>query len=128
VAETRESGVRVAFVGPCATGKSTLVRRLRAAGVDARMPAQEHSGVADMWRKLVKPDLLVALDASNEALRARRPEVDLNDDFLSVERQRLAHALAHADLRLDTTALDAEQVYETIVGWLRGRGVEVNSP
>ncbi|MBP9503378.1 MAG: hypothetical protein KBF17_14555, partial [Candidatus Promineofilum sp.] len=48
--------LRVAVVGPCASGKSTLVAALRAAGYDARHPAQEHSFVKDMWRRRVDPD------------------------------------------------------------------------
>ena len=65
--------LRVAVVGPCASGKSTLTAALRAAGYEARMPAQEHSYVPDMWRRLVDPDVLIYLDISYEALRERRP-------------------------------------------------------
>jgi guanylate kinase len=35
----------VIVVGPCAAGKSSLVARLRAAGVRARSVSQEHSYV-----------------------------------------------------------------------------------
>src|SRR3712207_5568053 len=76
---------RVAVVGPCASGKSTLVTRLRAEGWDARMPAQEQSGVPDMWRKLLAPDILVVLDARDEVLQARRPDVGLASSYLATE-------------------------------------------
>lgn len=119
------TGPRIAVVGPCASGKSTLVRHLRAVGLDARMPAQEHSEIPEMWYKLLKPDFLVALDAANEALRARRPDVDLSDDYLATERERLAHARAHAGLTLDTTDLSPTEVFARVAAWLRECGVVV---
>ncbi|MBK7217144.1 MAG: hypothetical protein IPH95_08855 [Candidatus Promineofilum sp.] len=69
----RSPALRIAVVGPCASGKSTLTAALRAAGYEARMPAQEHSYVPDMWRRLVDPDVLIYLDISYEALLERRP-------------------------------------------------------
>lgn len=111
-------GPRVAFVGPCGAGKSTVVHRLRGLGVDARMPAQEHSGVADMWQKLLQPDFLIVLDAPNPVLRQRRPGIDLNDRVLAEERRRLAHAFAHANLILDTSQMDEDEVVRTILHWL----------
>lgn len=121
-------GPRVAFVGPCGSGKSTIATRLRALGLDARMPAQEHSGVGDMWRKLLQPDYLIALDAPNEVLRARRPGIGLSDPVLSEERRRLSHAFAHADLVLDTSQLTVEEVIGQVLAWLQaqegGRGAE----
>ncbi len=68
--------IRVAVVGPCASGKSTLVSALRAAGYEARHPAQEHSFVKDMWQRLVDPDVLIYLDLSYESYRERRPRDD----------------------------------------------------
>lgn len=111
--------LRIAVVGPCASGKSTLVERLRAEGWDARMPAQEHSGVPDMWRKLLAPDILVALDARDEVLQARRPDVDLASSYLATERERLAHARAHADLLIDTSDLSPDEVYTRLMEWLQ---------
>lgn len=115
-------GPRVAFVGPCGAGKSTIVRRLRELGLDARMPAQEHSGVEEMWQKLLNPDYLVALDAPNAVLRQRRPGIDLNDAVLAEERRRLAHAFRHADLTLDTSRMEEHEVIEAVLRWLRERG------
>lgn len=115
--------VRIAVVGPCASGKSTLIGRLRAAGWDARMPAQEHSGVPEMWRKLLAPDILVVLDARDEVLQARRPDVDLESTHLATERRRLAHARAHADLVIDTSDLTPDEVYERVMGLLATRGL-----
>lgn len=116
------AGPRVAFVGPCGAGKSTIALKLRALGWDARMPAQEHSGVPDMWRKLLDPDFLVALDAPNEVLRGRRPGIDLSDAVLAEERRRLAHAFDHADLTLDTSGMTVEAVVARVLDWLEAQG------
>ena len=43
-------------VGPCASGKSTLVSALKAMDYQTRHIAQEHSYVNDMWRQIGKPD------------------------------------------------------------------------
>jgi len=109
--------LRVAVVGPCASGKSTLVKALRAAGYEARHPAQEHSYVKDMWRRLVDPDVLIYLDISYEALLERRPFFG-ERAYLEREQARLAHAREHADLYLDTSYLTAEQVWERVNAFL----------
>ncbi len=111
--------LRVAVVGPCAAGKSTLVAALRAAGYEARHPAQEHSYVPDMWRRLVDPDVLIYLDISYEALLTRRPHFG-EPEFLEREKARLAHARAHADVEVDTSALTPEEVRATVVTFLQG--------
>ncbi len=106
---------RVAVVGPCASGKSTLVAALRAAGYDARHPAQEHSFVKDMWRRRVDPDVLIYLDLSHEAYRKRRPKDDAGPEYLEMQRERLAHAREYADLVVDTSELSAEAVRELVL-------------
>lgn len=110
--------LRVAVVGPCASGKSTLIAALRAAGYDARHPAQEHSYVPDMWRRLVNPDVLIYLDLSHEAYRARRPHDDAGPEYLDMQRRRLAHARAHADLILDTSQMTSEEVWARVAAEL----------
>ncbi len=111
------SSLRVAVVGPCAAGKSTLVAALRAAGYEARHPAQEHSYVPDMWRRLVDPDVLIYLDISYEALLTRRPHFG-EPEFLEREKARLAHARAHADLVVNTSELTAEEVRQRVLAAL----------
>ena len=106
---------RVAVVGPCASVKSTLVAALRAAGYDARHPAQEHSFVKDMWRRRVDPDVLIYLDLSHEAYRKRRPKDDAGPEYLEMQRERLAHAREYADLVVDTSELSAEAVRELVL-------------
>ena len=90
--------VRVAVVGPCAVGKSTVAAALRRGGWDVHQPAQEHSGVPDMWRRLARPDVVIYLDASLEMIKSHRPNLDLDEASLSRLNERLAHARAHADL------------------------------
>lgn len=120
--------VRLAIVGPCASGKSTLAERLRRRGLEVRTPAQEHSGAPSMWQRFTRPDVLVYLDAANHELRRRRPGASLTDDFLARERRRLAHARAHAHLRVDTTHLTPDEVADLVWAWLRTRGfVDANS-
>ena len=112
--------LRVAVVGPCASGKSTLTAALRAAGYEARQPAQEHSYVPDMWRRLVDPDVLIYLDISYEALLERRPHFG-ERAYLEREKARLAHARAHADLVVDTSALLAEAVAARVAAFLEAK-------
>ena len=68
-----EPALRLALVGPCASGKSTLATYLKAAGYIVRQPTQEHSFVPDMWQKMSKPDILIYLDVSYEAYFAAAP-------------------------------------------------------
>lgn len=110
--------LRVAVVGPCASGKSTLVRALAAAGYEARQPAQEHSYVADMWQRLTDPDVLIYLDVSYDSLIVRRPTFGQRA-YLEQEKLRLANALAHADLVVDTSELTAAEVRECVLSYLR---------
>jgi nicotinamide riboside kinase len=116
----RPPALRVAVVGPCASGKSTLTAALRAAGYEARQPAQEHSYVPDMWRRLVDPDVLIYLDISYEALLERRPHFG-EQEYLEREKGRLAHARAHADLVVDTSALAAEAVAAQVMSLLEAK-------
>lgn len=110
--------LRIAVVGPCASGKSTLVKALRAAGYDARHPAQEHSFVKDMWQRLIDPDVLIYLDLSHEAYRARRPKDDAGPEYLAMQRERLSHAREHADLVVETSGMTAEGVREQVLAYL----------
>lgn len=101
--------MRIAVVGPCASGKSTLVDHLRAAGYDAWSVAQEHSMIADLWRHQ-EPDVLVALDVSLTQLRERRENPVWPAWLYAAQQQRLSNAFDHADVRIDTDELAAEDV------------------
>jgi RecA/RadA recombinase len=113
---------RIVVVGPCASGKSTLVERLKAAGLDARASGQEHSAVRDLWATL-EPDMLVALDIDLETLRARRSP-DWPEDIYLRQRERLRHAFEVADLVIDSMANDADAVANVVIDAAREKGAK----
>ena len=112
----------VKIVGICGSGKSTLARRLQAHGYHAHQIAQEHSGVPDLWRRRNPPDVLVYLDASGDTARQRYPHLNLTDDYLDIERQRLAHARQHAHCYIDTDGLTPDEVLEKALACLAALG------
>ncbi len=91
---------KVAVVGPCASGKSTLVANLRRNGVDAYSVAQEHSVVLDLWAHQ-QPDLLICLEADLEVVRDRRGPAWRERVYLD-QIERLRNAIAAASLVVDT--------------------------
>jgi RNase adaptor protein for sRNA GlmZ degradation len=99
----------IKVVGVSASGKSTLVRGLRERGYDARSVSQEHSHVPDLWQRMRPPARLIYLDVSLDVQRSRRPDVTWDEAWRTEEVRRLAHAREHADLRIDTSAIPAEQ-------------------
>ena len=115
---TSNPTLKISIVGPCAAGKSTLRQALHSAGYrHVRNPAQEHSYVPDMWRKLTAPDVLVYLDVDEAASRLRRPQgIDSGRHLL--QNQRLAHARQHAHLYLNTSSLTPTEVAEQVVAFL----------
>jgi deoxyadenosine/deoxycytidine kinase len=64
---------RIALVGPCSSGKSTLGSVLKQMGYEVRQVAQEHSYVPNMWQRISQPDILIYLDVDYATMRARRP-------------------------------------------------------
>ncbi len=116
--------MKIAVVGVCASGKTTLVAGLKNAGYDAYNVAQEHSCVHDFWANH-HPDLLVMIDATMAAIHKRR-KVYWGEDRLAVQHKRLADARAHADLYIQTDAFDADQVRRKVIAfikdWEAGRG------
>jgi hypothetical protein len=113
-------GATVVIVGPCASGKSTLAEALRARGFAARIVAQEHSAVPNLWMRS-HPDVLVVLDVDLEHLRERRSPTWLASVYAN-QRYRLRNAFAAADLVVDTSALTAAGVLETVLAWLTAHG------
>jgi len=99
---------RVAVVGPCASGKTTLVEGLRRLGYDAAACGQEHSQIPTLWRH-GRPDVLIALTVDLATVRHRRgaawPEA-----IFRAQQRRLASAVAAADVVVDTSDIDVETV------------------
>jgi deoxyadenosine/deoxycytidine kinase len=114
---SQPSRLRIALVGPCGSGKSTLAQLLRARGYVVREPAQEHSGVPDMWRRLVRPDVLIYLDATLATI-ARRRRVQWDQAYLDRLNHRLANARHHCDLYLPTDNLAPREVLANVEEFL----------
>ena len=105
-----QSNLRVAVVGACASGKSTLVTSLRALGFDARHVAQDHSFVPDMWKRIGRPDILIFLDVNYETIKVRRPKTTFRRADLAEQEGRLAHARENCNLSINTNPLSPEDV------------------
>jgi guanylate kinase len=115
--EGGERPLRVAIVGPCTAGKSTLVKRLREAGYEARHVAQEHSYVPDMWKRITNPDVLIYLDVNFETAYKRRV-IYWGADVIEVENDRLRHARQHCDLYIPTDQYTADEVAAQVLTFL----------
>ena len=112
--------LRVAVVGACAAGKSTLVSALRQAGYEARHVAQEHSYVPAMWQRISRPDVLVYLDVDHKSIAVRRPGLDFSVADLAEQNRRLAHARQNCDLYVNTSDLEPAEVQERCLSFLEG--------
>lgn len=108
----------IGVVGPCGSGKSTLIEGLEKHGYRCRHIAQEHSYVKQMWQVITKPDILIFLQASFESSTSRRKLNWLPSDF-EEQQLRLSHALAHADIIIDTDKLNADGVLNQALDFLR---------
>jgi len=112
----------IGVVGPCGSGKTTLVKRLGDLGFHARHIAQEHSYVGAMWQKITHPDFLIFLDASyTETIRRRKLNWTM-EEYLEQHR-RLAHARQHADLYILTDPLNPDQVVEIVEDFLKEHAI-----
>jgi len=114
---------RIAVVGICASGKTTLVDELRRLGFDARQCGQEHSYVPDMWRRISRPQILIYLDASPETVRRRRA-FDYSPHHYVRQTERLRHAREHCHIYVDTNSRAASQVLQIVLRALDERGLE----
>jgi deoxyadenosine/deoxycytidine kinase len=99
----------IGVVGPCGSGKSTLIAGLERHGYACRHIAQEHSYVQAMWQIIGKPDVLVYLEASFGTCTARR-KLDWREKDYHEQLRRLADARAHADVVIPTDDLTPEAV------------------
>lgn len=106
----------VVVVGPCASGKSTLVEGLRSRGYRAMVCGQEHSEIPNLWQH-ANPDVVVALSVDLPTLRQRRSPSWSESIYLR-QLRRLQSALAAADLVLDTTRLDQDATLESVLSHL----------
>ncbi len=107
----------IGVVGPCKSGKSTLVHGLQQAGFSAHQIAQEHSFAPRMWRQIDPPDVLIYLHCRYETTVER----GLNWMGTEFEEQqpRLAHARQNADLEIGTDELKPDEVLEKALFFLK---------
>ena len=111
--------LKIAIVGPCSSGKSTLRKSLLAAGYrTVKNPTQEHSYVKDMWQKITNPDILIYLDVDYPTTLIRRPHIDLGPERVETQNERLVHAREHADFYLDTSPLTPEEISQKALEFL----------
>jgi len=112
--------LRIALVGPCSAGKTTLGDALKSLGfTNIRKPAQEHSYVVNMWQRLSKPDVLIYLDVDYSNARMRRPHIDGGPERLADQHQRLAHAHQNCDYYIDTSGLTPIEIQSKILEFLQ---------
>lgn len=107
----------IGVVGPCGSGKSTLIERLEGHGYACRHIAQEHSYVQAMWQIVSKPNVLIYLHASFEVSTARQKLDWTEKDYLE-QLRRLAHAREHAHLFIDTDALPPDRILQIALDFL----------
>ena len=108
----------IGVVGPCGSGKSTLIAGLERYGYSCRHIAQEHSYVQAMWQIISKPDVLIFLHASFPICTARRKLDWLERDY-EEQLRRLSHAREHADIMIDTDNLTPNQILQIVLDYLR---------
>ena len=109
--------LKIGVVGPCASGKSTLIAGLQKRGITVRHIAQEHSYVPYMWKRLANPDLLIFLDASYP-ITIKRRRLDWSLAEYTEQQKRLLHAKQNADLYINTDLLTPDDVVETVTSFL----------
>jgi thymidylate kinase len=109
----------IGVVGPCGSGKSTLIAGLEKHGYRCRHIAQEHSYVKTMWQVITKPDILIYLECSFENSTSRRKLNWLPGDH-EEQLRRLSHSRQNADIIIDTNTLTPEEVLTQALIQLRG--------
>jgi cytidylate kinase len=89
----------VAIVGPCASGKSTLGKSLRARGLRVR---------------ITNPDYMIFLDASFE-VSTHRKSLNWSEGEYEEEQRRLSDARRSCDLYLLTDRMSPEDVLRAVL-------------
>ena len=109
--------INIGVVGPCAAGKTTLVDNLKKSGYTCKHIAQEHSYVADMWKRLTNPDILIYLDVSYP-LTIKRRHMNWTQGEYQEQLRRLKHARNHADIYINTDELSTKEVLARVLNYL----------
>lgn len=116
-----DPGGEIVIVGPCASGKSTLVTGLVELGYRARVVGQEHSEIGQLWRHH-HPTVVIGLQASLETVRSRRGRA-WPAAVYEQQQRRLAMAMAAANVILDTGELSQIATLAAAAATIRGAGL-----
>jgi hypothetical protein len=108
----------IGVVGPCGSGKSTLIAGLEKHGYRCRHIAQEHSYVKTMWQVITKPDILIFLECSFGNSTARRKLNWIPKDH-EEQLRRLSHSFQNANIVIDTNHLTTREVLEQALAQLK---------
>jgi hypothetical protein len=112
----------VGIVGPCASGKSTLITGFSFENIQFRHIAQEHSYVPMMWKMLTNPDVLIFLDASY-TVTCQRGQLNWTEDEYAEQHRRLSHARQFADCYILTDNLTPEEVKYQVLRFLQQKDI-----
>ena len=118
--EPPSSSLLIGVVGPCGSGKSTLIAKLETHGYACRHIAQEHSYVQAMWQIITKPDILIYLHASFPISTARR-KLNWREKDHTEQLHRLSHARERAHIIINTDDLTSDQVLQKVLDFLTER-------
>ncbi|WP_353892619.1 hypothetical protein PRVXH_001976 [Proteinivorax hydrogeniformans] len=117
--------IKIAVVGNCAAGKTTLVKNLKKAGFESSYNVpQEHSIVKKLWSRY-EPDILIYLRCSLEIAKKRRPTISWGQHRLDEQKKKLANAHQNMDIYIDTDPYDIDEVLEIAINKIKER-VEEN--
>lgn len=114
--------MRVAVVGVCGSGKSTIVAGLKDHGIDAYAVAQEHSVIADLWRHQF-PDFLAVLTVDLETVRERRG-AEWPGWIFDLQIERLADARQHASIVLSNQDAPPDATVQRIIEAINDRAAD----
>ncbi len=113
--------IKIAVVGNCAAGKTTLVKGLKEQGyTKAYNVPQEHSVVVKFWQRY-NPDLLIFLSCSLEVARQRRPKIQWGQERLEEQKKKLQHAFEHKDIYINTDNLSIDNVLDIALKEIKER-------
>jgi thymidylate kinase len=112
-----ESNLKIGLVGVCGAGKTTLITGLKPYYKNVRQIAQEHSYVPDMWQRLVKPDVLIFLQASYP-ITLQRKSFTWTEKEYQAQKYRLRHAFKHADIHIDTDNISSDEILRIVLKYI----------